>query len=163
MDAPQSLPLSMKALAVCTLTLYLKFLVTTMIQGRKGFAAGTRVPEDNQLPMAKTQGAEAFDFRIDVPNDQVKLAIEAEMRWKRIIQNDLESMPMALAVFITTNFVGGNPRLNACVITVYTGARCAHTIAYATSRPLARMMAWMIGIVCILTAAVDGVYTVVTH
>uniref|UniRef100_K3WC81 Uncharacterized protein n=1 Tax=Globisporangium ultimum (strain ATCC 200006 / CBS 805.95 / DAOM BR144) TaxID=431595 RepID=K3WC81_GLOUD len=51
--------------------LYVKFPTTTMIQGRKVFTAGTRVPEDNKLPM----------------------------QWKRIVQNDLESMPMAFVEF----------------------------------------------------------------
>ncbi|TYZ59320.1 hypothetical protein PybrP1_001199 [[Pythium] brassicae (nom. inval.)] len=45
---------------MCASTLYVKFLATTMIQGRKAFAAGSRAPEDNKLLMAKGQPAQSF-------------------------------------------------------------------------------------------------------
>jgi hypothetical protein len=40
--------------------LYVKFPTTTMIQGRKVFTAGTRVPEDNKLPVAKGYPSQSF-------------------------------------------------------------------------------------------------------
>ncbi|GLE03048.1 hypothetical protein PINS_up011927 [Pythium insidiosum] len=147
----------LKLLAVSTLILYLKFLVSTMIQGRKGFQAGTRLPEDGSLPMAKGMPTHhAFDFHITIADDTRRLAIENELRWRRIIQNDLESMPMALAVFLVSTLADARANVQCVAIAVYTIARCLHTMAFVQQLALARMLSWMIGVLAIIVAGCNG-------
>ncbi|KAE8987990.1 hypothetical protein PR002_g21896 [Phytophthora rubi] len=143
-----------KAFALSAAVLYIKFLVCTMIQGRKAFAAGTRMSEDNKLPQAKNAPEQGF---ADPTNDRVRAAVEEEMRWKRIIQNDLESMPMAFIVFWSAISVGVSATLTQTLLLVYTLARFGHTIVYSRSLPHARMVFWIIGMACIVAGALASI------
>lgn len=145
-----------KVFAVCASVLYVKFLATTMIQGRKAFSAGTRAPEDNKLPMAKGQPNQTFRTNADGDDKAIKLAVDDELRWKRIVQNDLESMPMAFVVFWSSIVAGGNQTTTSVVLALYTMARISHTLAFARQMPLARMGSWVTGIACILGAGING-------
>ncbi|EEY56359.1 uncharacterized protein PITG_09878 [Phytophthora infestans T30-4] len=147
-----------KMFAVSAAVLYLKFLACTMIQGNKAFAAGTRMPEDSQLPQAKNAPKQGF---ADLTDDATRTAVEDEMRWKRIIQNDLESMPMAYVVFWSAICMGVTGGITKTLIFVYTVARVAHTIVYAQSLARARMICWMVGMGCVVIAAVCSVLAAV--
>lgn len=136
----------LKTLALCSSVLYIKFLATTMIQGRKAFAAGTRCAEDSKLGM----GRKAEDEK------KLKMAVEDEMRWKKIVQNDLESMPMALAVFMGCIGAGGNAQVTTALLVAYTTLRLGHTLTYAMQMPFGRMACWLGGVACIIGAAVNG-------
>ncbi|KAF1794377.1 Membrane associated eicosanoid/glutathione metabolism-like domain [Phytophthora cactorum] len=112
-----------------------------MIQGRKAFAANTRMPEDKTLVCN-------MGIKVDMDEKAVKAAAEDEMRWKRIIQNDLESMPLAFVVFwsaITT------------LLLAYTTARIGHTAVYSMVMPRARLVCWMAGSFCIVATALNSV------
>ncbi|KAF4133062.1 MAPEG family [Phytophthora infestans] len=52
---------------------------------------------------------------------------EIEHRWKRIILNDLESIPLALLVFLGGVFAGGNSESFVICLVNYTFVRCFHT------------------------------------
>lgn len=144
-----------KTLAVCSTALYVKFLATTMIQGRKSFHAQTRCPEDSKIFCAA--GTQTMGLApTDESNKELKHAREVENRWKRIVQNDIESIPMGLAVFTTSIAVGGNPMVNSALLLTYTTARVAHTITYAKSLQPHRMIMWMAGVFCIIAAGVNG-------
>ncbi|EGZ21848.1 hypothetical protein PHYSODRAFT_299427 [Phytophthora sojae] len=145
-----------KAFALSAAVLYIKFLVCTMIQGRKAFAAGTRMAEDSKLPQAKNAPKQGF---ADLTDDHVRTAIDEEMRWKRIIQNDLESMPMAYVVFWSAISVGVSSSLTTALLLVYTVARVGHTVVYSQSLPYARMVFWIVGMACIVIGAVASALT----
>lgn len=136
----------LKVLALCSSVLYVKFLATTMVQGRKAFAAGTRCAEDTKLGLGK----KAEDEKT------LKMAVDDELRWKKIVQNDLESMPMALAVFVGCIGAGGNAQVTTMLLVAYTALRLGHTLTYARQMPFGRMACWMGGVACILGAAVNG-------
>lgn len=138
--------------AMSAAVLYLKFLASTMIQGRKAFAAGTRMAEDGKLPMAKGAPKQGF---ADLNDEAVRMAIDSEMRWKRIIQNDLESMPMAFVIFWACISVGVRSDIIRALLVIYTVARIGHTTVYSLSMPRARMAFWMIGMLCIVIGAVS--------
>ncbi|KAE9308523.1 hypothetical protein PR003_g20718 [Phytophthora rubi] len=84
------------------------------------------------------------------------------MRWKRIIQNDLESMPMAYVVFWSAISVGVSTDLTRTLLLVYTTARIGHTIVYSQSLPRARMLFWIVGVACIVVGAVASVLAALT-
>lgn len=142
-------------LASCALVLYVKFLATTMVQGRLSFRAGSRLPEDNELPQAKGQPTQGYDYRD--ADDSLRAAVELEQRWKRIVQNDLESLPLALAVFTVALVVGGDDRALSALIAAYTVLRVVHTASYATKRPKTRMGSWILAALCVVGGAIAGV------
>jgi glutathione S-transferase len=143
-------------LAICSITLYIKFLATTMIQGRKSFHAQTRCPEDSKIFCATGVQNYGLDPNQN-ENKELKRAREVENRWKRIVQNDLESIPMALAVFSASVAARANPVINSVLMVTYSVARLGHTYTYANSMQPHRMYVWMAGITCIITAGVNGV------
>ncbi|CAI5707645.1 unnamed protein product [Peronospora farinosa] len=140
-----------KVFALSAIVLYIKFLACTMIQGRKAFAAGTRMAEDSMLPQAMNAPRQGF---LELTDDNVRTAVEEENRWKRIIQNDLESMPMAYIVFWSAITVGVSACITKTLLLVYTIARVSHTIVYAQGLARTRMVCWVIGVVCIVISAV---------
>lgn len=124
--------------ALCACVMYIKFLATTMIQGRKAFSAGTRAPEDNSLPMAKGQPSQGFrQAEAPTVDHQVRQAMDEETRWKRVIQNDLESIPIAFVVFWAAIAVGASQALSCVLMIVYTAARVTHTIVFVAQKPRA--------------------------
>ncbi|GMF37768.1 unnamed protein product [Phytophthora fragariaefolia] len=139
-----------KVFALSASVLYIKFLASTMIQGRKAFAANTRLPEDKKLVCN-------MGIKVDMDEKAVKTAVEDEMRWKRIIQNDLESMPLAFVVFWSAIAVGVSPSITKTLMLAYTTARVGHTVVYSMVMPRARMACWMAGSFCIIAAAVNSV------
>lgn len=159
-----SVSLSAKALAVSASVLYVKFGVTLAIQGGKTFAAGNRPPEDAQLKLAKNypgvkQTYGAVPTEAELENKRLVAAREAEYRWKRIVMNDLENIPMALIVFATGVFVNADERVQVGAITAFTLARLAHTYVYAHSMQPHRGIAWMLGIAAVLVGAGNAVVT----
>jgi len=67
----------LKVTMACSVVLYFKFFGTTMIQGGKRFAAGSRPPEDKQLSLSKKFKAKQT-YGMEV-NDNSKHA-EADIR-----------------------------------------------------------------------------------
>ncbi|EGZ21840.1 hypothetical protein PHYSODRAFT_329736 [Phytophthora sojae] len=61
-----------------------------------------------------------------VCNMGIKAAADSEMRRKRVIQNDLESMPLAFVVFWSAIAVGVNPNVTKMLMLAYTTARIGH-------------------------------------
>ncbi|KAG6610877.1 uncharacterized protein IUM83_08091 [Phytophthora cinnamomi] len=128
--------------------LYVKFLATSMIQARKSFAANTRMAEDKQLVCAMGMSS-------DLDEKALKVALDNEQRWRRIVQNDLESIPLAFVVFWGAIQNGVSADLTKTLMVVYATARFGHTIAYASGAARSRMACWMSGTACVLTAAAN--------
>ncbi|GMF51602.1 unnamed protein product [Phytophthora fragariaefolia] len=122
----------LKAYVVCSLILYLKFVIATGIQATKTFDAGCRPPEDKNLALAQGRREQNYGLFNDINDAELMKAREIEHRWKRIIQNDLESIPLALLVFIGGVFAGGNKELYVVCLAIYTCVRCFHTYAHST-------------------------------
>lgn len=138
--------------------MYIKFLATTMIQGRKAFSAGTRAPEDNTLPMAKgqpTQGFRPAEPTTAEVDPTIRQAIDTEARWKRVIQNDLESIPLAFLVFWAAIAVGANETVSCFVMVVYTAARITHTFVFVAQKPKPRFASWITGVLCIVLSVIS--------
>jgi glutathione S-transferase len=150
-----------KVLALCSAALYVKFLATTMIQGRKGFHAGSRLKEDSGLFCSSGMPKQESYGTVQAVPAHLKAAFEDEVRWKRIVQNDVESIPMALVVFMASMAAGGDQRINCWLMATYTVARIAHTYTYANQLQPHRMIAWMGGVFCVLAAAGNGAFSAV--
>ncbi|RHY69012.1 hypothetical protein DYB38_008008 [Aphanomyces astaci] len=141
-----------KVLVASTAVLYAKFLVTTTIQGSKRFVTGTRPPEDQLLkgvPATKT----AFGFNAGGASSAA--ATEADLRWQRIVQNDLENIPLGLLVAWSAVHSGGSELVNIAAIGTFTAARVYHTYAFAKGLQPHRSRAWVLGTAGVLALALN--------
>ncbi|GAB9465941.1 Inorganic phosphate transporter 1-6 [Globisporangium polare] len=154
--------LVLKTYVVCTAVLYFKFVRVTMIQAKKTFDAGGRPPEDKRLPLAKGRPPQTYGLASDLKDEKILKAREVDYRWRRIVQNDLESIPLALLIFGGGVFAGGNELVQCGALLAYTGLRCFHTYAYANKLQPHRAWCWRLGVVAVLVGAANaivGVYS----
>ncbi|KAG7399738.1 hypothetical protein PHYBOEH_008072 [Phytophthora boehmeriae] len=149
-----------KTYVTCAAVLYVKFVLATGIQATKTFEAGGRPPEDKNLPLAKGNPVQTYGL-VSSPkeeSEEIKKAKLTELRWRRIVQNDLESIPMALIVFGTGVMAKGNPYVQCAAMIGYTSVRCFHTVAYANAMHPHRALCWLFGIIFITTGAGNALY-----
>lgn len=149
---------NVKVYVACTSALYLKFLATVMIQGGKTFRSGGRPPEDNKLNLAKKfKVKQNYGMVVDEKDEKIAAAREVEYRWKRVIMNDLESIPMALFVFAAGILAGSNDKVHVGAMVVYTLSRYAHTFAYVNSKQPHRALFWFGGVLSTLVGVGNAV------
>lgn len=144
---------SQKITFLCTFVLFLKFTITILIQGGKRFAGGTRPPEDEKLSLAKIYKTKQSYGLVKVDNQK---AIEADIRWQRIVLNDLENIPFGLIIAWASLLSSFFPQVhNLCVI-VFTLARISHTIAYAYEKQPHRGICWFVSVLSVLCLGLNG-------
>ncbi|KAJ0397700.1 hypothetical protein ATCC90586_001887 [Pythium insidiosum] len=164
---------SVRVFAGSTILLYLKFLVTARMQAVRTFAAGGRPPEDikiaellkrkgpaqnyglSSLQSGDAQRDEKLQRRSgDAQRDEkLQRRVMRDQRWRRIVANDIEAIPFALAVFAAGLFVESNEQVLIGSMVTFTVARFAHTIAYAHELQPHRSLVWAVGVGAVLVAA----------
>ncbi|TMW68922.1 hypothetical protein Poli38472_001078 [Pythium oligandrum] len=150
-------PMNVRVYVSCAAVLYAKYIVTTAIQSASAFPAGNRPPEDNRLTVAKGHPKQNYGLVQDVKDEKLAKANEVDIRWRRILLNDLESIPFALFVFAGGVMANANEKVFAGSMITYTVARCLHTIAYAKQKQPARAIVWFIGVSMITVGMVNAV------
>ncbi|KAJ0405482.1 hypothetical protein ATCC90586_000145 [Pythium insidiosum] len=148
--------LSLKVYVACVVTLYIKFLVTTGVQAIKTFDAGGRPPEDKNLPLARGRRPQTYGLVKDDGDEKLQRAREVEHRWRRIVMNDLESLPLGLLVFGAGVLASANATVHVPAMVAFTLLRIGHTLAYANSVQPHRAWCWRLSIVAILTGAINA-------
>ncbi|OQR94942.1 hypothetical protein ACHHYP_00822 [Achlya hypogyna] len=149
-------PTTAQVLMICTGILYFKYLATLVVQGGKKFTAGTRAPED----MAASSGIPSQNFGLNqniVESEAAQLAKAEDIRWQRIIGNDLENLPFGILLAWFSVLAGGNTSVTCVAFIVFTVVRVVHTLAFAFAIFWPRTSAWTIGILSILTMAINGI------
>ncbi|CAK4708031.1 hypothetical protein AeMF1_006537 [Aphanomyces euteiches] len=165
--------LDTKVLVGATGVLAIKLYATLMIQGGKRFAAGTRPPEDQifkQLnPKGQLQAYGVFDEAADAKKDDDKKApkpsvraIQADIRWERIVRNDLENIPIGLFAAWAAVNSGGNVIVNVGAISAFTLFRILHTIAYAKELQPHRSLLWFGGVFSVLTLVGNSAFGLIS-
>lgn len=148
---------AVKTFSTCSMILFIKVFATLMIQGGKALAAGARPPEDTGMnPPSmpdQTYGA-VLDDTSD--SDEIKQARAVDFRWRRIVQNDVETIPIALLVFLGSILAGGQEETNCVLIALFTAARVGHTFAYANQKQPHRVLLWTGGQLCVLASSLNG-------
>ncbi|CAK4083487.1 unnamed protein product [Aphanomyces euteiches] len=140
-----------KTAIICTLILYLKYVVTCLIHAKKREAAGLRAPEDT--PDQKQN----FGLVVDNLEEQTKAALVEEKRWARIVGNDLENIPFGLIIVWASILCGGKSGINGICIIVFTVARLAHTIFFVWAWSKARSVAYLVGAIAIIVMICAGI------
>ena len=121
--------------------MYLVLFLTLFIQGGKSAKAGTRAKEDDFM----SKGAQ--------PNDEA--AKEIADRWKRIVTNTVETVPISFVIFALATFVvvRENSRLALIVvIPVFVFCRVLYVVCYANALQPWRSLVWAVSICCTLVA-----------
>ncbi|KAI8829192.1 hypothetical protein BJ741DRAFT_623743 [Chytriomyces cf. hyalinus JEL632] len=153
-------PTALKATSICTLVLLLKWYASISIQGDTRFKAGSRAPED--AAFGGRMGAENVDQTFgltsaastDVSNQSEKMR---ELRWQRIIMNDLENIPLGLIIAWSSLVTPKSPLVHTVSVVTFAVMRIFHTITYARSLQPHRTIVWMLALVATLVLAVNGV------
>ncbi|KAF0716241.1 Aste57867_2952 [Aphanomyces stellatus] len=142
-----------KSAIVCTLLLYIKYVVTTLVGGYKNQLAGLRAPEDT--PDQKQHFGLVVD---DVEADQSHQARVEAARWSRIVANDLENLPFGLVLVWASISVGGDSGVIGVSVIIFTIARLLHTLFYALAQSHARTASYLTGVVCLIIIISSGVH-----
>jgi len=147
-----------KTFAVVVFALFIKIVATLVAQNGFSRAAGTNADMvHGKRNTAYTASGDGHD--LESTSDDV--VAEKDHRWRRIVQNDLESIPIALLVFWASITVNGNSTINHICLWVFLAARLAHTLMYAMKLQPFRTIAWGIGILAVLVSAVAGLIEII--
>ncbi|TMW68914.1 hypothetical protein Poli38472_001070 [Pythium oligandrum] len=149
--------LNVRVYVACAAVLYFKFFAVTAVQGGATFRSGGRPPEDNRLSLAKGNPKQNYGLNADEKDEKVLKARAIEHRWRRIVANDLESIPFALFIFAGGVMAEANETVFAGSMITYTIARCLHSYVYAKQMQPARAIVWFLAIIMIFVAMGNAV------
>jgi glutathione S-transferase len=135
---------NVRVFVACSAVLFAKFLTVVSIQGMKSFRSGGRPPEDDGLKVTKIK--QTYGLNADVKDERILKAREIEHRWRRIIANDLEQIPLTLIIFAGGILANSNTTVHSAALVVFTVARCLHSYVYANSMQPHRAIFWFIGV-----------------
>eukprot|EP00301_Raphidiophrys_heterophryoidea_P011233 c16962_g1_i1.p1 GENE.c16962_g1_i1~~c16962_g1_i1.p1 ORF type:complete len:180 (-),score=36.48 c16962_g1_i1:73-612(-) len=126
--------------------LALQTLVRTVI--------GARPPEDQKyVPKSVTTKKQTFVGSVD---DKNRTAGELCERANRIVANNLEQIPLAVAISWASLFCTSNPQMHAMLVTVLPIARAAHSICFAFAWQPWRSIAFVVAWACAFGILVNG-------
>ena len=145
-------PLAHQVTMVCTLVLFLKFFVTTLIQGGKRFAGGSRPPEDVKLSLAKKYKAKQT---YGLEQSENPKHAEADIRWQRIVHNDLENVIFGVILAWGALLSPFSVLVHVGAI-AFTFARILHTYAYANQQQPGRAIWWGVAAISSIIMAFNG-------
>lgn len=151
----------LQAFSATVTVLFIKIFVTIWIQGGKAFAAGTRPPEDSSLMAGQPKQSYGLVLEDGDQAEAVLMARDVDVRWRRIVQNDLENIPIGLLVILSSVLVGANKDVNEIAMAVFAVMRILHTIAYAYEKQPARTITWMLAIIAVLVSGLNGFFSFV--
>ena len=136
----------------------LKFFGCILFQGKARVYAGSRPPEDVALfPKA---GAQNFDGQGKFKDEDEKgrKLKEAEARWLRLIQNDVENIPLGLVIAWGSLLCNPNSLVQQIGLWTFCVGRLGHSYAYANALQPSRAIFWFAGVVGMLTMVGNGVF-----
>jgi len=153
-----------QVLVICSMILYIKIIITFVLQSSK-MSANERPPEDGQMNASSNkQDIETGDqsngdteYTADT-NAQTKESKAISARWQRIIGNDLENIPFGLIFGWAAFIASGNETVNMVAMIVFTVARILHTIFYAHAVQPFRSLSWAFGMLSILVLAGNAIH-----
>ena len=126
-------------LIINAVVMYMLVFLTAFIQGGKSGKAGTRAKED------------AFMSK----GDHSEAAKEVAERWKRIMTNTIETVPISFVIFAlaTAMVIREESRLALIVvIPVFVFSRMLYIVCYANALQPWRSLVWAVSICCALVA-----------
>ncbi|KAI8800864.1 hypothetical protein BJ742DRAFT_839737 [Cladochytrium replicatum] len=156
-------PTAVKALALSTALIFAKFFLVTMVQGGKRFRAGARPPEDAVFKRLAGKTKQTFGVPVAVSEDEkeklakVEKARLEEIRWTRLVQNDLENAYPGLIIGAVSIICNGSEKVNVAALAVFTVGRLFHTYAYASGLQPHRFIGYITGVLGMAVMAGNAV------
>lgn len=156
-------PVAIKASSLATSLLTVKMLGTSVIQGGVRFKTGFRPPEDQGL-MANSEtsgqnyGAALNKEQTNKEREAYEEALKQETRWVRIIQNDMENIPVGMIVMWGAALSPYSSIVHTVAAGTFCVARYGHTYAYANALQPQRALAWFAGVLSVLAMGVNGLF-----
>ena len=89
------------------------------------------------------------------PSENPKHAM-ADIRWQRIVHNDLENIVVGLIVAWASLFSTYSPRVHIVSVGFFAVARILHTVFYASEMQPHRGIAWGVAIIAIIVMVSNG-------
>jgi len=147
-----------------TCILFVKLLITLIIQASKRTKSGTCPPEDNLLPWGKDEHGLRYVLPVTVADNQKaiaedarwQMAIREDVRWQRIVANDLESLLFGVIIAVLTVFVARSSIAHIVLYVVFAFCRVLHTLFYGLGIQPFRSIVWYLGVLCIIGLGVNG-------
>jgi glutathione S-transferase len=84
-------------------------------------------------------------------------AIEADLRWQRIVLNDLENIPLGLLLAWASLLSSFNSQVHNICMIAFTLARIGHTVVYAREAQPHRAICWFVAVVSAFCLGLNGV------
>lgn len=81
----------------------------------------------------------------------------ADIRWQRIVHNDLENVVVGLVLAWASLFSAYNSSVHVWSVVVFTSSRLLHTYFYAYEMQPYRGIAWAAAVLAMLTMGTNGV------
>lgn len=100
--------------------------------------------------MCQSYGANAV-----VGKEEAKARL-VDLRWRRLVLNDVENIPMGLLLFLVS--CGANQILYRLLMSVFVSARVTHSIAYAYEMQPMRGLCWGLGVMCCFTVGMSALF-----
>mmetsp|Transcript_19750 Transcript_19750/g.22409 ORF Transcript_19750/g.22409 Transcript_19750/m.22409 type:complete len:152 (-) Transcript_19750:206-661(-) len=138
-----------KVTMLCTTIMWIKFFITLSIQGSKRFSGGSRPPEDSVYK----QGDQNYGLSQGGVSDAAR---EEDMRWQRIVQNDVENLPLGLVVMWGTLGYADDADAHIALALIWTVMRILHTVFYAIKIPFPRSIVYILGQISVLGMLING-------
>lgn len=82
---------------------------------------------------------------------------EADIRWQRIVHNDMENIFLGLIVAWGSLFSAASPGVHAVSVVIFTLARIFHTVTYANEMQPHRGIAWLVAVLSVFVIGTNGV------
>mmetsp|Transcript_41150 Transcript_41150/g.66181 ORF Transcript_41150/g.66181 Transcript_41150/m.66181 type:complete len:171 (+) Transcript_41150:28-540(+) len=155
-----------RTLAVLTVIVSLKFFWIIIASGGKR----KRAPEDGFQPKAVSDKTSNTPLLADGNNQeqpqqqnedgnvQSPAGFSEEERWRRLVQNDLENIPLTIMLMWIAVLCNGDKLTNIVLASLFTVGRIGHSICYIYKLMPWRSIAWLLGIVGTVGFMVNIVY-----
>lgn len=79
-----------------------------------------------------------------------------DRRWRRIVLNDVESIPLGVAVAWGTAGIAHSPLAHSVMVLAFAASRVLHTIFYAKQSQPWRGIVWTIGVFSVFGLSLNG-------
>ncbi|EWM23396.1 Membrane associated eicosanoid/glutathione metabolism-like domain protein [Nannochloropsis gaditana] len=140
----------LSTLVTCTGLLYLKHVWTLTMQGGAAIKSGNRIDEDYSK------------LGLNRPLEVSDVDRQQDARWRRIVANDLENIPLGLIVLwsaaLASSAKESEGGIGVIVLTiVFTVARFAYTACYVFALQPWRTVAWTLGVLSVVAAVFLGI------
>ncbi|KAJ1540168.1 hypothetical protein HK405_011805 [Cladochytrium tenue] len=144
----------LRVTAFGALALAVKFYLTITIQGGQRFRGGSRPPEDKGL--LRVPGAAAVQsFGTDQASVSAKARLD-DIRWQRIVNNDLENLPLGLILAYASLQSPASHTVHRVAVITFVVSRILHTWAYANKKQPHRAIFWFVGVSSALALAINA-------